>query len=92
MRTAWRDASTNSLFPSTATSTNPTNCGARCPKDCASFDPPWRLFPTRRGILGSVRDASDAECCAKIVLDNAARPYDFDLEYLANKRVPRAAD
>jgi hypothetical protein len=39
-----------------------------------------------------VRDAIDAECCAKIVLDNAARPYDFDLEYLANKRVPRAAD
>jgi hypothetical protein len=37
-----------------------------------------------------MREAVGAESCAKIAAGNAAEIYDFDLDYLASKRISTA--
>ena len=48
-------------------------------------------FPNSRPILESMREALDPESYAKIMSKNAAKLYDFDLNYLVDKRIPGAS-
>ena len=41
-------------------------------------------------MIETIREAVDPEGFSKIVAENAARLYDFDLEFLASKRIPLA--
>jgi predicted TIM-barrel fold metal-dependent hydrolase len=48
-------------------------------------------FPNRRKVIDSMRESVDAEPLAKILGENAARLYDFDLDYLTDHEISAAS-
>jgi predicted TIM-barrel fold metal-dependent hydrolase len=48
-------------------------------------------FPNSRKTIESMREVVDPEPLAKILGENAARLYDFDLDYLAGPEIPASA-
>jgi predicted TIM-barrel fold metal-dependent hydrolase len=48
-------------------------------------------FPNSRKVIDSMRESVDAEPLAKILGENAARLYDFDLDYLAGHEISAAS-
>lgn len=48
-------------------------------------------FPNSRNVIESMREVVDPEPLAKILGENAARFYDFDLDYLSRHRISASA-
>lgn len=47
-------------------------------------------FPNSRRVIESMREIVDPDPLAKILGENAARLYDFDLDYLSSHRIPES--